>query len=75
LTKEEQNLLTSLLEEKGTKNASHPAPLKIDFRKLTAGYICSANGNEGACTRFQIGPDGHCSFHGLNNSCQNYGLV
>jgi len=67
--------LEQILTPRGGSLDINPAPLLVDFRRLVAGYTCSANGNETICKRFQIGPSGHCMYHGLNNSCEHFGIV
>lgn len=37
-------------------------PLKVDFRKICARYVCSANGSQSLCTRYSEAKSGKCKY-------------
>jgi hypothetical protein len=50
------------------------AELQIDFRRIQARYVCTANGNASACTRYSLAVSGmDCTFRN-GEVCMSLGI-
>jgi len=47
-------------------------PLRSDFRKVSAKYVCSGKGREFLCVRFSETQSGKCKYQTSENFCENY---